>query len=117
MNPVTNVSIASSGEGYGTGTETYLYNATLVAAGAATTVGQYATARIGVNATGNITSVKIMDGGSAYSVDDTLNVTGVGTFGTWTAGIVTVTSIYDNVGDTLSVEGITPDSNDSYNQL
>ena len=117
LNPVTNVSIASSGEGYGTGTETYLYNATLVAAGAATTVGQYATARIGVNATGNITSVKIMDGGSAYSVDDTLNVTGVGTFGTWTAGIVTVTSIYDNVGDTLSVEGITPDSNDSYNQL
>tara|TARA_R100001594_G_scaffold47989_1_gene80869 strand:+ start:1142 stop:7000 length:5859 start_codon:yes stop_codon:yes gene_type:complete len=117
LNPVTNVSIANSGEGYGTGSETYLYDATLVAAGAATTVGQYATARIGVNASGNITSVKIMDGGSAYSVDDTLNVAGVGTFGTWSVGVVTVTSIYDNVGDTLSVAGVIPDSNDEYNQL
>ena len=57
-----------------------------------------------------------MDGGSSYSIGDSLHVVGVATTGaTHTVGIVTVTSIYDNVGDTIELKGIVPDSNHSYN--
>jgi hypothetical protein len=81
----------------------------LVSAGAATTQGQHATARLTViNASGNITAVKIMDGGSAYDIGDSLQVVGVGTTTGYSVGIVTVTKIYDNTGDTLSLAGVLP---------
>jgi hypothetical protein len=117
FNRVINVSIASSGAGYGGGTAGYLYNAKLVSAGAASTQGQNATARIQVNSTGNLVSVKIMDGGSAYRVGDSLQVVGVGTTTGYSVGVVTVTSIYDNIGDTLSLAGVLPQSNKEFNTL
>ncbi len=117
FNRVINVSIASSGAGYGGGTAGYLYNAKLVSAGAASTQGQNATARIQVNSTGNLVSVKIMDGGSAYKVGDSLQVVGVGTTTGYSVGVVTVTSIYDNIGDTLSLAGVLPQSNKEFNTL
>ena len=48
----------------------------LVGNGTSTT-GQGATARITVNGSGTITGVKIMDGGSAYGIGNTMNVIGV----------------------------------------
>ena len=43
---------------------------------------------------------------------------GVATTGaTHAIGIVTVTSIYDNIGDTVELKGIVPDSSNSYNTL
>jgi hypothetical protein len=117
FNRVVNVSIANSGAGYGGGTAGYLYNAKLVSAGAASTQGQNATARIQVNSSGNLVNVKIMDGGSAYKLGDSLQVVGVGTTTGYSVGVVTVTSIYDNTGDTLSLLGVLPQSNKEFNTL
>jgi len=117
LNRVLSVGIAQSGAGYGNGNAGYLYNARLVSVGAATTQGQHATARLTVNSSGNITAVKIMDGGSAYDIGDSLQVVGVGTTTGYSVGIVTVTKIYDNTGDTLSLAGVLPYSNNEYNSL
>ena len=117
LNRVISVGIAQSGAGYGNGNAGYLYNAKLTSAGAATTQGQHATARLTVNSSGNITAVKIMDGGSAYGIGDSLQVVGVGTTTGYSVGIVTVTKIYDNTGDTLSLAGVLPYSNNEYNSL
>jgi len=117
LNRVVNVSIANSGAGYGSGTAGYLYNAKLVSAGAASTQGQHATARIEINTSGNLVSAKIMDGGSAYAVGDALQVVGVGTTTGYSVGIVTVTQIYNNIGDTLSLAGVLPQTNKGFNTL
>ena len=117
LNRVVKVSIASSGAGYGvgSGSTAYFYNAKLVGSGY--TTGQYATARISVNPAGNIQEVNIMDGGSAYKIGDYLNVVGVATTTGYSVGIVTVTKIYDNIGDTISITGIIPESNSEFNTL
>ena len=117
LNRVLTVGIANSGVGYGNGSAGTLYNAKLVSAGAATTQGQHATARLSVNSSGNITAVKIMDGGSAYEIGDSLQVVGVGTTAPHTVGIVTVTNVYDNTNDVLSLSGIVPNSNSAFNTL
>ena len=117
LNRVINVSIANSGYGYGSGSAGYLYNAKLVSAGAASTQGQHATARIEVNTSGNLVSAKIMDGGSAYAVGDALQVVGVGTTTGYSVGIVTVTQIYSNIGGTLSLAGVLPQTNKGFNTL
>ena len=65
MNRITQVSIANSGSKYGSGSDADFYNAKLVSAGAATTQGLNATAKVGV-INGQINTVEIMDGGSAY---------------------------------------------------
>jgi len=118
LNRMTTVGIASSGTNYGHGTAGFLYNAKFVSSGGISTQGNFATGRIQVNSSGNIVAAKVMDGGSAYGLGDSLHVVGVATTGaTHTIGIVTVTSIYDNVGDTIELKGIVPDSNHSYNSL
>ena len=84
-----------------------IYNAKLVSGddtvGLGSTGGTGATARLTVNAAGNITAVKVMEGGGAYRVGDFLNVVGVGTTTGYSAGIVTVTGISNNIGDTLEI--------------
>jgi hypothetical protein len=118
LNRMTTVGIASSGTNYGHGTAGYLYNAEFVSSGGISTQGHFATGRIQVNALGNIVAAKVMDGGSAYEIGEALHVVGVATTGsTHAIGIVTVTSIYDNVGDTIELKGIVPDSNHPYNTL
>ena len=115
LNAITAVTITSAGSAYGNGsggTEN-LYDATLT--GSAT--GVDANARITVNASGEITAVKIMNGGSNYAVGQVLSVTGTATTTGYSEGTVTVSSIYSNVGDTVSVVGIKSDSYQDYNQL
>ena len=117
LNRILTVGIAQSGVGYGNGGSGTLYNAKLVSAGAASTQGQHATARLSINASGNIIAVKIMDGGSAYDIGDSLQVVGVGTTAPHTVGIVTVTNIYSNINNVLSLSGIVPNSNSEFNTL
>ena len=117
LNRVINVGIADSGSGYGNGSAGYIYNAKLVSAGAATSQGQNATARIQVNSSGNLVAAKIMDGGSAYTVGDSLQIVGVGTTAPHSVGIVTVTKIYDNTGDTVELVNAKPQTNHPYNTL
>jgi len=116
LNRVINVSIAESGTGYGDGSAGYLYDAKLVGIGTSVT-GAHATARVQVNDAGNLVALKIMDGGSAYGIGNSLHVVGVGTTAPHTVGMVTVTEIYDNVGDTIQIQGVLPDSDNEFNTL
>lgn len=117
LNRAVEVSIVSGGAGYGFGAAGSLYNAPLV--GIAGTFGDGATAAINVNSSGTITGITIMDGGSAYSVGDTLTVpnVGVATFGTWIPAVLQVSKIYSNIGETVSVQGVFPPVFDGYNTL
>ena len=90
-----------------------LYNARLGVG----TGGHGATARITVNAAGSITDVKIMDGGCNYEVGDVLTVIGTATTTGFSTGTVTVANINNNIGDTVSISGVTSESYSSYNQL
>ena len=115
LNRIINVSIGSSGTAYGTGSAATLYNARLVST--ASTVGDYATAMLSIDAIGGITAVKIMSGGSSYGVGQTLGVTGTATTTGYVEGYVTVTNIYDNVGDVVRVSGVSSSAYKDYNQL
>ena len=116
LNRITAVSIGSSGAGYGSGSGGSLYNAKLVGFAGSTT-GSYATAKLTLNASGNITDVKIMDGGSAYGIGNTLAVVGVATTTGYSQAYVTVTQIYNNVGDTVRVSGVSSIAYQPFNDL
>lgn len=105
---VTSVSILNGGSGYVTGT---YYNARLVDSAN----GVNATARVTVGAGGTVTAVQIMDGGSAYVIGNTASLAGVGTVGS--GATVTVVNIYNNVGDCLSISGVSSASYAGYNTL
>ena len=116
LNRVTKVSIQYGGVGYGYGSGGTFYNARLVGFAGSTT-GHNATARVTVNPSGNITDVKIMDGGSAYGIGNTLAVVGVATTSGFVQAVVQVTDIYDNVGDTVRISGVSSASYKDYNDL
>ena len=107
LNPVTTLTIANAGTGYGVGSGNteYYYNANLVGYAGSTT-GANATARVTVSAAGSITDVTIMDGGSSYGIGNTMSVVGIATTTGHSAATVTVAKIIDNVGDTVSITGI-----------
>jgi hypothetical protein len=116
LNRITRLSITNPGTSYGSGTPGDYYNATLVGF-AGSTVGQHATAKVTVDGAGSITNVKIMDGGSAYGIGNTLTVTGIGTYAGFTDAVLTVTQIYNNVGDVIKISGVTSTSYQDYNNL
>jgi len=115
-NSIADVIVTSPGTGYGNGTGSpeNLYNARLALT---TGEGNGATARITVNASGELTDVKIMDGGCNYTVGDVLTVTGTATTTGFSAGTVTVQYVNNNIGDTISISGVSSESLNSYNQL
>ena len=116
FNPITSVNITSVGFAYGEGSGGVenLYNARLVGFAGSTT-GANATARITVNASGSITNLKIIDGGSAYGIGNTLSVVGVATTSGFVQGYVTVTGVYNHIGECLTVAGVVPAALDGYN--
>jgi hypothetical protein len=116
FNRITRVSIANSGSGYGSGAAGDIYNAKLVGFAGSTT-GHHASAKITVDSFGGITDIKIMDGGSAYGIGNTLAVVGVSTFGTYSEAVITVTNIYDNTNDVVRISGVSSESNNKYNTL
>jgi hypothetical protein len=116
FNRITQVSITNPGSGYGSGVAGDYYNATLVGF-AGSTVGQYATAKVAVDGSGSITNVKIMDGGSAYVVGNELTVTGIGSYAGFSDAVLTVTQIYNNVGDVVKISGVTSTAYQDYNNL
>jgi hypothetical protein len=116
LNRITRLDITDPGASYGSGTPGDYYNATLVGF-AGSTVGQHASAKVTVDGAGSITDVKIMDGGSAYAVGNELTVTGIGTYAGFSEATLTVTQIYDNVGDVLKISGVTSTAYQDYNNL
>tara|TARA_B100001564_G_scaffold1933_1_gene1724 strand:- start:8912 stop:14803 length:5892 start_codon:yes stop_codon:yes gene_type:complete len=119
LNRITKLSIdGSGGAGYGnnTGSNESLYNASLIDLGGSSK-GVDASARITVNATGQITDIELMNPGTNYSPGDTLTVTGVSTFSPYTAATVTVDNILNNVGNTVRIENIASFARKEYNKL
>jgi len=112
LNRITAVSLSNPGAGYTDGTH---YNARLVSIGSSIT-GLHATAKVTVSG-GVVTAVRIMDGGSAYGIGNTLGITGISTSGSFTQAVVQVTQIYNNVGDTLRVVGVQSEGLNGYNDL
>ena len=117
FNRATKLSITSAGSNYGSGGSARLYNAELQPA--STNAGKNVTALIDVNASGEITNAEIMDGGSACLVGDSFNVVGVATTSGHVVGVVSVTQIYNNIGDVIRLSNVTHHHNsvDDYNQL
>ena len=58
-----------------------------------------------------------MDGGSAFGIGNTLSVVGVAVSTTHTVGVVSVTSIYNNTDEIISMSGINSLGYRSYNTL
>jgi hypothetical protein len=116
LNRIAQVSLTNPGAGYGPGVPGDYYNATLVGF-AGSTVGQYATAKVTLDGAGSITNVKIMDGGSAYGIGNTLTVTGIGTTTGFSTAVVTVSNVYNNVGDVVKISGVTSTAYQDYNNL
>jgi hypothetical protein len=113
LNRITQVSVANSGAGYGSGVGGDIYNARLVGIGTSTT-GLNATAKISFNSFGNITNVRIMDGGSAFEIGNTLAIVGVATTAGFSQADVQVTKIYNNIDDVVRIVGV---SSNIYNTL
>ena len=114
FNRATSLSIVNAGSGYGSGAPANIYNARLVGGAGG---GKHATAKITVNGSGTITAVKLMDGGSAYGVGNTLTVAGVAQTTGFSEAVVRVDSVYSNVGDTFKVIGISSDGYSKFNDL
>jgi len=100
LNSVKSLTITNPGTGYQPGINT---SVSLISP---YIVGRDGTANITVSAGGTITAVEIVDGGSAYGVGNTVNVS------TGNANaILTVGSIVNNVGDAVQVVGVGTTSN------
>ena len=115
LNRIVTLGITSAGTGYGAADSTF-YNATLVGTGYSD-VGEHATAKITTGSSGEITAITVMDGGSAYGIGNSMFVSGISTFAGFSSAIVTVDSIYNNVGDTVRISGVNSEGFIDYNQL
>ena len=118
LNYITRVGIITGGLNYGNGNGAIqtLYNAKLVGFAGSTT-GKYATANVLIDTFGKITNIKIVDGGSAYGIGNTLAVVGVGTTTGFIAAYVTVLNIHDSVGEVIKIEGIRDNRFVDYNNV
>ena len=116
LNRIVSISTVTAGAGYGSGSAGDIYNARLVGIGTSVT-GVNATAKITVDGSGTITAVKIMDGGSSYGIGNTMAIVGIPTFAPFTQAVVQVAKIYDYVGDSVRVLGITSAAYSGYNNL
>ena len=118
FNAITKVGVTSTGLNYGNGSGSIqtLYNAQLVGFGASVT-GKFATANVQIDVDGAITDVKIVDGGSAYGIGNTLAVTGVGSTGGFVQGFVTVEAVHNSVGDVIRLDGIRDERFVDYNNV
>jgi len=118
LNRIVTFTLTNAGSNYGrtAGVGGEFYNARLVGA-ANSTVGENATAYVSVNTSGVIQSIKLMSGGSGYGIGNTLSIVGIPTVAGWVPGYITVNSIYNNVNDVISINGITGQNVSDYNQL
>jgi hypothetical protein len=110
LSNISSASVLNGGSGYTPGN---YYNAKLVSYGDAT--GSHATAKVTVGVGGSVTAIKIIDGGSAYGIGNTVSVIGVGTVGS--GAVATITYINDGAGKVISLSGVTSSLYNGYNTL
>jgi len=101
LSGITSIALSNPGSNYVPGS---YYGVNVVAS---TGSGINATAKITVNGSGNVQSVKIMDGGSAYGIGTTATLipaAGIGSTTGFSPAIITINNINNNVDDTLYIE-------------
>ena len=115
LNAIGKVSVNNAGAGYGSGSGgiEHLYNANL--SGSFSGLGGLA--RITVDASGSVTDVHIISGGSGYVLGETLNVVGTSQTTGYSQATVTVDKIIENIDDTIQITGISEEGLEQYNQL
>ena len=116
LNPITKLSLIPGFEGFAygtTGTAENLFNGQLVGS----STGENATINVRINASGQVTNFELVSGGSGYQVGDELSIVGLAITTSHSAAKVRVDSIYNHVGETLRVTGITSESYSEYNNL
>jgi len=111
---ITSLSLVSGGTKYGSGSGGTFYNARLVGFAGSVT-GEGATVKITANTSGEITVVKIMDGGSAYGIGNTLSIVGVATTTGFVSAVVRVESVASPSNDAIRVSGVSSESYKDYN--
>ena len=118
LNRITKLSIVNGGAGYGnnSGSTEEHYNARLVGTAGSTT-GEFATVKVFLTAAGAVDTVKIIDGGSAYGVGNTMQIVGIPTFTGFEEAVVQVEKIYDNTDDVIKISGISSTKHTVGNQL
>jgi len=117
-NPATLVAVTNAGGGYGrnTGSVEQYWGAKLINTSAGS-IGRHATGQVTVDATGQIDSVRIMDGGTAYVEGDNLTIVGIPTFTGFSPCQLRVAEINDQRQDTIQVSGITDRNYSGFNSL
>ena len=98
---MTSISITNNGGGYGTGVVGSFFGAKLTGGS-----GNGATALVSVNPTGQLTGVKIIDGGSGYVTGDILGLSGISTFAPFNEAQFTILSTSDSVDDVIEITGV-----------
>jgi hypothetical protein len=96
FNSIIGLGTPTAGSGYGPGVSTTLYNVHLSGGN-----GHGATANVVVSAAGTVTSLSIVDGGSAYAVGNTLTIQSGNNDST-----VSVSRIENNIGDAIQIVGV-----------
>jgi hypothetical protein len=107
---IATISTTSAGSNYLEGT---YYGVDLVGGS-----GSSASAKVTVNAGGNVTSVSIMHPGGGYVAGDSLSVVppvGIGTTTGFTAATIQISSIRNNINDIIRVYGISDFNYENYN--
>ena len=113
LNGISKINVTQPGFAYVDGT---YYNIKLVGAANSTT-GKNATAVVTISA-GTISTVRIMDNGSAYGIGNTLSLVGLSTISGNIPGYITVTEINDSTGDVIKISGISSHvGTKEYNEL
>lgn len=104
FNQIRGLQILSGGSGYNNsaGVTTTIYAAEL---NNSLISGRNATARVVVSAANTVSSVRIVDPGSAYGIGNTLTVSSSPAGAPITSAVVRVTEISNNIGDTLELSG------------
>ena len=105
LNAVKALTIVEGGAGYNNSVgSTTIYSADLING---TIDGRQATVRANVSASSTVSSVSIVDGGSAYGVGNTMTISSDPAGLPITYAVVQVTEIIDNVGDSIEINGMT----------
>jgi len=116
---IIKLSVVDGGANYGSGVagDEIFYNAQLTNSDTSKTVGNHATAKVIVGSGGTIKEVRIMDGGSAYGIGNTITVSGITTIANHVKAVLEVQSIAQCAGEVVKVSGIGSESLNKYNDL
>ena len=104
FNSIKGISVVNPGAGYnnGSGIATVIYAGDLENSAL---IGRNASAKITISAAGTITDAQLLDGGCGYGIGNTMTVSSFPAGAPSVAGVVSVTSIFNNVGDGLNLSG------------